>query len=377
MNKNIFNHLIPLIFILYLGTSTNISWSSSSINQAKENLNHLEKKISAIKSNINQDMNEHKELKSKIKNTITKINKTQQQKQELTHKIQLLSSQISQLNQNIILIQNNMYSFQKILYQHLNLHLHLTQEPYWEIVFGAENPFEYYQRIELAQYLHHSEQLKILDLTNSKKILKHQEIIFQENQHALFGLEKKLTQQELTFQNENKLHQKELNIIKQSILEKTQELHLVEKNQENLKKLIQGLLKQNTLQSRKPFSVMKQQLNLPIHESNPSAYEQAHGLLFATAQNTPVHAVSSGKVVFSDWLNGYGYLIILDHGWGFMTLYGNNNALVKHKGEFVHQGDIIAKVGQSGSFKKTGLYFEIRQRAKVVSARAWFKTHLT
>ena len=95
------------------------------------------------------------------------------------------------------------------------------------------------------------------------------------------------------------------------------------------------------------------------------------GVTFFAKEGAPVLAVHSGKVVFSDWLNGYGLLLILDHGDGFMTLYANNEALFKQKGDSVTQGDQIATVGHSGGIKQNGLYFEVRQRGKAISPLAW------
>jgi septal ring factor EnvC (AmiA/AmiB activator) len=95
------------------------------------------------------------------------------------------------------------------------------------------------------------------------------------------------------------------------------------------------------------------------------------GLIFFAHEGTPVSAVSSGKIVFSDWLKGYGLLLIIDHGRGFMTLYAHNESLFKQKGDQVKQGEQIATVGHTGGIKENGLYFEIRQRGKVIPPLRW------
>jgi septal ring factor EnvC (AmiA/AmiB activator) len=76
-------------------------------------------------------------------------------------------------------------------------------------------------------------------------------------------------------------------------------------------------------------------------------------------------------VIFSDWLPGYGLLLIINHGKNFMSLYGRNRNLYKKVGEIVHQGDIIASVGQSGGYDTPSLYFAIRQNAKPVDPSRW------
>jgi septal ring factor EnvC (AmiA/AmiB activator) len=351
-------------------------YSAPSINQAKQDLNHLEKKIFIIQSNITKDLNTHHQLKNKLDHTLNKIHHTEHQQTVLKEKLMQLNTEMAQLQSQLKITALQLHHYQKALYQHLILHLHLKQEPYWKILFGAENPFEYYQRIELAQYLQQSEQTKLKELKSTEIKFHQEEKNYAQNEAKLIQLQKILANEELSYRKEQHMHQQKLTEIQEELKQKNQQLSEAKKNQANLKNLIQHLLKANTLQSLKPFTVLKHRLVPPIHQKNPFAYAEEHGLLFKADEGTSVHAVSDGKIVFSDWLNGYGYIVIIDHGWGFMTLYGNNQTLLKRVGESVNQGEVIAKVGRSGSFQKTGLYFEIRQRAKVISARSWFNTRV-
>ncbi len=86
-----------------------------------------------------------------------------------------------------------------------------------------------------------------------------------------------------------------------------------------------------------------------------------------------VRAVHHGRVVFSDWLNGFGLLIILDHGDGMMTLYGRNQSLLRTVGEWVNAGDVIAEVGLSGGFSEPGVYFELRRNGQPENPANWLK----
>jgi len=86
-----------------------------------------------------------------------------------------------------------------------------------------------------------------------------------------------------------------------------------------------------------------------------------------------VHAVSGGRVVFADWMRGFGLLAIIDHGDGYMSLYAHNQSLYKRVGEWVEAGELIAKVGDSGGQTDSGLYFEIRHQGKPVDPAAWCK----
>jgi septal ring factor EnvC (AmiA/AmiB activator) len=116
---------------------------------------------------------------------------------------------------------------------------------------------------------------------------------------------------------------------------------------------------------------MRRKLPRPVQNNSNSFEKMNQGLMFFANEGEPVSSVYPGKVVFSDWLRGYGLLLIIDHGNGFMTLYAHNQSLYKHKGDTVHQGESIASVGHSGGILKNGLYFEVRQRGKAVPPLEW------
>lgn len=95
------------------------------------------------------------------------------------------------------------------------------------------------------------------------------------------------------------------------------------------------------------------------------------GVLIAASEGTEVRAVHNGRVVYSDWLRGFGLLTIIDHDEGYMTLYGHNQTLLKEPGEWVAPGDLIALSGASGGLRSPGLYFAIRHRGKPLDPQRW------
>jgi septal ring factor EnvC (AmiA/AmiB activator) len=97
------------------------------------------------------------------------------------------------------------------------------------------------------------------------------------------------------------------------------------------------------------------------------------GVLLGAAAGTPVRSVYHGRVVFADWLDGMGLLAIVDHGDGYMSLYGHNQALLKDVGEWVDPGESIAQVGDSGGQDRPALYFEIRKDGKPVNPGRWIR----
>ncbi len=133
--------------------------------------------------------------------------------------------------------------------------------------------------------------------------------------------------------------------------------------------------------SNQPFSRLKGSLHLPVAGELMNRFGTPRvdggvswkGLFIRANQGAAVKAIAAGQVVFAEWLRGFGNLIILDHGEGYMSLYSNNESLYKQVGERVQAGDAIAAVGNSGGQPDTGLYFEMRHQSRPVNPLQWVK----
>jgi septal ring factor EnvC (AmiA/AmiB activator) len=133
--------------------------------------------------------------------------------------------------------------------------------------------------------------------------------------------------------------------------------------------------------AEEPFAAQKGILSWPVVGKVAQGYGDPrdggplrwNGVLLAAATGTTVQAVYHGRVAFADWLPGLGLLIIVDHGGGYMSLYGHNEALLKESGEWVSPGDEIAQVGDSGGQAEPGLYFEIRHNGAPQDPRQWVR----
>jgi septal ring factor EnvC (AmiA/AmiB activator) len=98
------------------------------------------------------------------------------------------------------------------------------------------------------------------------------------------------------------------------------------------------------------------------------------GVVIATERGSPVAAVAAGRVVYADWLPGLGLLVIVDHGEGYMSLYGHNDRLLKAVGDPVAAGETLAAAGDTGGRATPELYFEIRRAGKPVDPAPWFRS---
>ncbi len=168
---------------------------------------------------------------------------------------------------------------------------------------------------------------------------------------------------------------------------RAKELDRLKDQQDGLEKLVRELrralerIEKFPTDSKDAFAKLKGKLAWPVAGKLVASYGETRaggvkwdGVLLAGAQGTPVRAVYHGRVVYADWLAGLGLLTIIDHGDGYLSLYGHNERLYKEVGERVTAGDTIATLGDSGGRPRPELYFEIRKGGKPVDPRPWFKT---
>ena len=127
------------------------------------------------------------------------------------------------------------------------------------------------------------------------------------------------------------------------------------------------------------FASLKGKLRLPVRGEVTNRFGASRedsgvswkGLFIKSTEGSEVKSVASGRVVFADWMRGFGNLIIVDHGNGYMSLYGNNQAVLRKVGDEVSGGDAIAAVGNSGGNAVNGLYYELRKQSKPFDPMSW------
>jgi len=132
---------------------------------------------------------------------------------------------------------------------------------------------------------------------------------------------------------------------------------------------------------REPFASLRGKLSLPVRGEltgrfgapRGAAGMEAKGVFIRTPQGQPVKAVAYGQVVYADWMRGFGNLLIVDHGQAYLSIYANNESLLKQVGENVTTGEALATTGASGGNEETGLYFELRHSGRAFDPLRWVK----
>jgi septal ring factor EnvC (AmiA/AmiB activator) len=165
---------------------------------------------------------------------------------------------------------------------------------------------------------------------------------------------------------------------------KEQELAGLQANEKQLQTLLHELQQALTdipmdTAADNPFATRKGKLPWPAKgrlEASFGAIRQVgklrwDGVLIGAAEGQEVRSVHYGRVAFADWLRGFGLLLIIDHGDGYMSLYGYNQSLFKETGEWVEAGEVIAQVGSSGGRSTPGIYFGIRHNGQPIDPKDW------
>lgn len=207
----------------------------------------------------------------------------------------------------------------------------------------------------------------------------------------LATLQHEQSTQKKKLEQDKQARQKMLNKIALQLKQQRQEIGRLQRDENRLAELVEKLSKMlaQGAQSNealpdnrfdgKPFDALKGKLALPVKGTisnkfgtpRPDSSVLWKGLFVRASANQPVKAVAAGRVVFADWLRGFGNLLIVDHGKGYMSLYGNNETLFKQVGDVLRGGDTVAAVGNSGGNEDSGLYFELRHEGKPLDPGKW------
>jgi len=126
------------------------------------------------------------------------------------------------------------------------------------------------------------------------------------------------------------------------------------------------------------FGSMKGKLKLPVKGELVASFGARRGdgpnwkgLFIRASEGAEVRVVEKGEVIFADWMRGFGNLLVVDHGGQYMTIYGNNQSLLKRPGDKLKAGEVIATVGNSGGNEQSGLYFEMRYQGRAIDPSLW------
>ncbi|MFI4918204.1 MAG: murein hydrolase activator EnvC family protein [Legionellales bacterium] len=343
----------------------------SSVAQTKTKMHELDSKISNLQKNLTSAHDQYGALNHKLASTEKQIGIGVQKLRTIKSTIDNKELKIAVLQKKANNLNQQLSAQQQLLASHIRASYQMGAYQPLKWLINQDEPYKITRILTYYQYLVKSRQQLIDDIdATQKSISKNKEILH----GKLIGnqrLKVQLTQNQEQLIASKRYHSTLIQSINSDIENKQHTLKDFQKDKDRLARLLKVLSQQSVVQSSRPFTQMRKKLPLPVHSKPNAIRAMNQGLTFFADEGTVVTAVSAGKVLFSDWLKGYGLLLIIDHGQGFMTLYAHNQSLFKRKGQRVLQNEQIASVGHSGGIRQNGLYFEIRLKGKAISPRGW------
>jgi septal ring factor EnvC (AmiA/AmiB activator) len=382
----LFTHILLLtICSLFFINSTNAG-EQEKLDDLRQKILALQQemeKTDASKADASDALRESERAISNSNRTLAKLTK---QHRIATKKLNALRIQEKTLNNTIT---EQQAKLGKLLYrQYLS-----GQQKHLKLLFNEQNPNKVYRNFHYYQYIARDRMTWLDALRTNLTELNIISQSAQEQQSTLNVLRTKQATQNSALKKGKRAKQKVLRQISRQLKSKRSEINRLQRNEKRLASLVEklaqliakpkALFRNDSLPDNRfdgtSFASLKGKLTLPVKGQVTNQYGGTRpdsplswkGLFLQTASGQTVKAVAAGRVIFADWLRGFGNLLIIDHGKDYMSLYGNNETLYKQVGDTLHGGDTIAATGNSGGNKDFGLYFELRYKSKPFDPMKW------
>ncbi len=352
--------------------------------EVKKALLQVQHKMQKLEKSVYKNKKEEKSLIEELAKLDKEIGESSESLAALQNKLSSHGEALKTLQQEESVLKQSTAAHQEALTELLGATFAHYRKEKLQLLFEQQEWSTLSRQNQYYQYFYNAraEQINLLQ-NNLKKVQTLQDKI---------SLEKKEIQQltqNLSLNQGALLQAKEkrqsiLKTISQKLATQEEALSQLQKQEQHLSEVVKSLHQKlattpTYIEPAQDFAKAKKSLVLPISQPGvklttlPNLNKTAAKKTYISAQTgTPVNAIFGGRVVFAEWLRGLGLLIIVDHGNGYMSLYGNNQKLYKGLGEWVNQGEMIASVGQSGGHAEPGLYFEIRKDGEALDPSPWF-----
>ncbi len=389
--------------------------SRAEINEKKDDLNELREQIHSLRKEISSGENKRAGAADQLKTIEQDISTTQRTLHELTTQKNKVEDNLSDLTNQSHELETRLHGQQQQL-ERLLYRQYLQSNPdSLRLLLNGNDPNQvtrnlyYLSTIGRArsELLHEIRQ----SLAQKKALLENTKTRAEE----LIEIEKRQKEQHAKLVTQREQRKNLLSSLSAKLSEQRKEIGNLRRDEKRLSQLIDRLTKLSAAkpaprkeppQSAPPertkpqaklapdiqndtvpqpgpagnFARLKGELRLPARGAVSNRFGTPRqegstwrGLFIRAGTGGDVKAIAAGRVVFSEWMRGFGNLLIVDHGNSFLSIYGNNDALFKHVGDEVRGGDTIAAVGNSGGNPESGLYFEIRHQGKPVDPMQWVR----
>ncbi len=358
-------------------------------------LENLRERISAMQRDMDKTTESKaaasdalRESERSISNVNRQISLLSSQQRIADQKLNELQSQQKQLSKNM--------AGQQVLLGRLLYQQYLGgQEEYAKLLLSNRDPNQVARDLEYYHYIARNRASWLNTMRANLQKIASLSNATQEQRATLKTLEAEQKTQQLALKEKRQQRKNTLTKISQQLRGQRREIHRLQQDENRLAQLVEkitqmlaqpkstSIFSNNKLPDDRydgrPFAQLKGKLAIPVKgditnrfgTQRPESTVLWKGIFVRAAEGQLVKTIAAGRVVFADWLRGFGNLLIVDHGKGYMSLYGNNETLYKQVGDELRGGDTIAVVGNSGGNEDTGLYFELRLESKPLDPLKW------
>ena len=347
--------------------------------RTKKDLSQVQVALEQSQAEYQQQQKEIAKQQQKLKAHELAIAKNAKALNMAEQSVKKTQQQQAEQQQRAVKLEKQQAQFQRVLAAQLKSAYMAGSDDYSKMLLNQEDTAKFERTLSYYNYLNKArikqlDELKALQIEIAKNQAELEKT--KEKLVALFDEQKRRQAALLDAKNERQASLKNLN--KQ--LNKTKNsISYLEENEQTLIATIKELEEEKTTKIELlGLNKNKGRLSWPSKGKLTHKFGQRKhgginwkGVLISAAEGTSVNSIHNGQVVFADWLKGYGWVIVVDHGEGFMSLYGHAQTLLKDVGDMVREGESVALVGQSGGQADSGLYFEIRHKGRAVNPIKW------
>ena len=369
--------------------------ANSAYASKQDELDNLRKRITDLQQELEKTSESKSEAADALRESERAISTSNRKLAELEQQQHEAGHALSQLQQRGRQLEKDMHGQQVLLEKLLYQQYLGGKQEYLKMLLNNRDPNQMAREMQYYEYIARSRAVWLNTLRGNLEQLHTVATQTQQKSAEIASLQAEQNAQKQTLEQDKRTHQQVLNKIALQLKQQRREIGRLQHDENRLAQLVEklsrilakpkdkGIFSNNNLPDSRfdgsPFEKLKGKLALPVKgvvrnkfgTARPDSTVLWKGLFLRAPAKQPVRAVAAGRVVFADWLRGFGNLLILDHGKGYMSLYGNNETLYKQVGDVLHGGDTIASIGNSGGNEESGLYFELRHEGQPMDPVKW------
>ncbi len=380
-------------FVVFLGL---LALLNTAYATQQEELENLRKRIRTMQHDVEQTSESRDEAADALRESERAISDSNRQLAALATQQRIADQQLNQLQTQQQQLDRSMAGQQALLGRLLYQQYLGGTQTYSKLILNNQNPNQVAREIQYYGYIARN---RAAWLASLRENLQHVQTVRNQTSATrakLSDLQNEQKTQQRDLQKQQQARQQMLLKVSQKLRSQRREIKNLQANENRLAQLLEKLTQMLAKPSSKsifrndklpdnrfagkPFAELKGRLAFPIKGDIINSFGSARpdstvlwkGIQIKAATGQAVKAIASGRVVFADWLRGFGNLLIVNHGTGYMSLYGNNETLYKQVGDELQGGETIASVGNSGGNEDSGLYFELRLASKPLDPIKWF-----